>query len=261
MSEQKKNPWLEENFVGGGGGLWDGKTVTVLSSKTMIDFLSRGDGTPVIDPETGKQSYRHVLMLTGIADDDEMERREGYSAGKTLLPTADGEGFVNQKGQDETNFNRNSEISKFAAAIRAGGFDMSRLWDAEKGKMKASGLTGARFTFKGVPRHDREGKEKVNKKGYVELKFYPVEFLGFKAGVGSAPGGAPNELREKAVGVVVSILAEADGKKVSRADLVRKLSSKLSGDADANKVLALVTRDDFHTDVPWVRDATGFTLS
>lgn len=258
MSEEKfLNPFEPENFVESGGGLWDGKTVTVISAKTEIERLTYKDGSPVINERTGEPAVRNVLTLIGIADEEEKERRESYSAG-ALVPTADGEGFVPPEGKPLA-FHKNSEISKFAADIKAGGFDVSSLVDGHG--IKVSKLNGARFVFKGEPRHDKNGKVKVNSKGYEELKFWPVKFVGYKAGFANSPAPANGSaLRDKAVETVLEILTESKGK-LSRAELVRKVSGKLAGDPTCNKVLALVTRDDFHKDVPWTRDATGFALA
>jgi hypothetical protein len=255
MTEQK-NPFLEENYATG-GGLWDDKTVTITGAKTMIDWLKRGDGTPYLN-EDGSPAFRNVLCITGVADDEEAERRETYSVG-SIIPSPDGLSFVDPTGKP-VRFHTNCELAKFANNIRAGGFDVSTLYDTAANRPVFHRLVGARFVFKGETQHDKDGNPKKNAKGYIRQKFYPIQFVGYKEGL-SAPqtASAPDTIREKAAEVILAVLAEADGK-IGRADMVRKVTGKMAGDKDANKVLALVTRDDFHKDQPWKRDASGFSL-
>jgi hypothetical protein len=262
MSEHKKigNPFDEANFVSG-GGLWDGKTVTILTAKAVIDRLTNADGSSVINERTGQPATKNVLAITGIADEDEAERRESYSAGG-LVPTADGDGFIKPDGTP-SGFHKGCEMAHFSKCIKDAGFPIASLWDEEAQHMRVGRLVGARFVFKGQPTLDKDGKQKKNKKGYDVLKFYPVQFVGMKAGSGattSAGESSAADLREKAVEVVLGILTAAEGGKVGRAELVRKVSAAMAGDQRCNKVLALVTRDDFHKDVPWTRDATSFSL-
>jgi hypothetical protein len=247
------NPFDAENLITG-GGLWDGKVVTILSAKTCLDPMARRDGTPVLNEQTGQQAVRHVLQITGIADDEEKERVEKYSAGG-LMPTADGEGFQKPDGTPGGKFHANSEMGKFTAGIQSGGFDTKLLF--KDGKTRVSGLIGARFLMKGEPLKNKEGKVKINDKGFEQMKFYPVEFKGFSGKAAAATPGA--DYAPKAAETVLAILSESNGK-VSRADLIRKISQKLAGDPDVNKVLALISKDDFHKDQPWTRDGTGYSL-
>ena len=259
MSEHKKigNPFDEANFISG-GGLWDGKTVTILGAKCIIDRLTNADGSSVINDRTGEPAVKNVLAITGVADEEEAERRETYSAG-ALVPTADGDGFVRPDGTPQA-FHKGCEMAKFSKSIKDGGFQIASLWDDEAQQMRVSRLVGARFVFKGEPTLDKDGKPKKNKKGYDVMKFYPVQFTGMKAGAtGTVTESGANDLRDKAVEVVLDVLTAAGGK-IGRAELVRKVSAAMAGDPRCNKVLALVTRDDFHKGVPWTRDATGFSL-
>jgi len=258
MANRIGNPFNPEN-LSHGGGLWDGKTVTILTAKAELEHLKFGDGRPVISERDGQPAIKNVIAITGLADEEETERRETYSVGM-LIPTADGESFVHPKTGEVGQFNDKSEAGKLTTYLAGSGFDTTLLWDDAAQKMKLSGLVGAQFVMAGEAQKDKDGKVKVNKKGYENQKFYPVQFVGFKAGVAkTAPQSNASELRDKAVEVVLEIIGEAGGK-IGRADLVRKISGKMAGDPRANKVLALVTRDDFHKDVPWTRDATGFSL-
>lgn len=251
---EPRNPFEPDNFRSG-GGLWDGKTVTVVGAVTKVHLMARKDGTPVLN-DNGTQAYKNVLCITGLADDEERERDEMYSAGM-LLPSADGLGFTHPQGKEVT-FASNSEIAKFALGLKNGGFDVKLLFPG--GKLNVKGLIGARLVMKGEDRHDREGKTKKNTKGYTEQSFWPVKFVGFKEGVsGAAPAGPSPELRAKIIENVTALLGENAGT-LSRADMVRKLSARLAKDPDANKAIALVSREDFHKDVPWVRDGTTYTL-
>jgi hypothetical protein len=257
MSEQKKavNPFDEDNFIGG-GGLWDGKTVTILSAVAKLHPLS-SNGAPVLD-NNGQPIIKNIVEFTGIADEDEAERREQYGAG-SLLPTADGEGFVKADGTPGA-FHKNSDMAKVLRYVKASGFDVSKLWDEATEKPKLSGFVGARFVFKGEATKDLEGNIKKNKKGYEQQRYYPIEFKGFKNVPQNGSNTAPSsELTDKAVGVVVSVLTE-NGGKATRAELVRKLAAKLAGDPEGNKIVALVAKADFHKDRPWTVDGTGYTL-
>lgn len=264
MSEKKQfdaNPF-DTSTLAKGGGLWDGKTITVISAKATIDHLKYGDGSPVIDSRTGEPSRRNVIEIVGIAEDEEKERRETYSVGR-LIPTADGEGFLTPEGT-QAPFSEKSEAGKFATALEAAGYDKSVLWDDKAKKTRLSALAGATFRMKGEARLDKDGNIKKNKKGYEEQKFYPVEYLGQKAGgnghasTTTAPGNGI-AIRDKAVDTVTSLLAANNGT-LTRTDLIRKLSEALAKDTDCNKVLALVVREEFHKDVPWKRNGTTLVL-
>ena len=256
MSEQKVlgNPFEEENFVGGGGG-WDGRIVTVTAAVAKLHTLQNAvdkDGKPII---------KNVLEITGITDDQDAEWHEQWGAGG-LVPLADGSGFVNTDGSPGS-FHKNCEMAKVNKYLKAAGFDMGRLWDAEKQRQNVNGLVGARFLMKGEVVVDKEGKVKKNKKGYEVQRFYPVKFEGFAANTpGGAGGGGstpPEELTTKAVENVRAVLTE-NGGKATRAELIRKLAEKLAKDPDGNKVVALVAKADFHKDKPWTVDGTGYTL-
>jgi hypothetical protein len=256
MAEDIGNPFDDANFVSG-GGLWDGKIVTVLSAKAKVDLFTEVGGKPWIDPKTGKQGFANVLEIVGIAEDTEAERRETYSAG-SLIPTVDGEGFVKPDGTPGR-FHENSQVAHFSKGLKEGKFDMALLWNPETQRMQLSKLTGARLLMKGVDSKDKDGKVKVSEKGYTQQKFYPVKFEGWKAGVQAVAPPNPGALRDKAQDVVLTLLAEAGGK-IGRADLVRGIGAKMNGDPDVNKIIALVAQEAFHKDAPWVKDGTGFSL-
>jgi hypothetical protein len=259
MSETKwVNPFDEENFLSG-GGLWDGKVVVITYAKCEIERLTYGDGSPVINDRTGEQSVRNSLVLKGIAEDEEQERKESFSAGGSMIPSADGEGFIKANGEGQGLFHTNSEMHKLVADLRAGGFDVRSLWDEASHSQKFSRMVGAKLRFKAEPVLDKDGKVKKDKKGYDKKKFWPVEFCGYKEGKEPGKAPAPGALKDKAVEAVMGVLTE-NGGKVSRADLIRKLSTALHGDQDCNKILALVAKDEFHKDVPWTKDGTGYSL-
>ena len=250
------NPFLEENFASG-GGLWDGKTVTVIGSKTEIERLSFGDGSPVLDKKTGEQSIRNVWSVIGIAEDDERERKETYSLGG-LIPTADGEGFTRPDGTPGV-LHKNSEAAKFAAALKASGFDVASLFDMDTGKIHVDRLVGARIVFKGEARLDKDGKPKVNKKGYEQLRFMPESFLGMKDGVGAAKVGPSEEDLAFAVETITGILAEGGGS-MGRADIVRAVTTKLNGDPRGPQIVQQILKPEFHASAPWTLDGTTLSL-
>src|SRR3990172_6558354 len=121
---QYVNPFDEENFKTG-GGLWDDKTVTIIESRFTVDMFHNADGTPWLN-DTGEQGKSHVWAITGIAEDEDKERRMTYSIG-SLVPTADGEGFVKADGTTGL-LHKNSNAGKFAAALKASGYDVSKLF-------------------------------------------------------------------------------------------------------------------------------------
>lgn len=252
---ENANPFDESTFVHG-GGIWDQKVVTITAAKTVDDPIADGQGQPLIDSRTGLQSHFRGLVITGIAEDAEYERREQYSAG-SLLPTPDGEGFLPMADGKPVRFHESSAIAEFARSLKASGYDVSKLF--VDGKLRFSALVGARFVMRGEQKKDRDGKLKFNKKGYADFRFFPDKYLGQKEGV-VGPAPVSNALRDKAVNAVVAVLKE-NGGSLGRAELVRKISGAMATDEDKNKVLALIGRDEFHKDAPWVRDGTSYRLS
>lgn len=264
------NPFDPESFVSG-GGLWDGKTVTITSSVAKAEALVYGDGKPVIDKETGVQSVQTALYIKGIADGgDDKERHEEYSVGDKLAPTSDGRGFVDKATGGAPRFHANSNFAKLAAALKASGFPVAELYDPATRQQRLDKLVGARFVFKAEPKLGRDGKPVKDKKGYTKNIHLPVKFVGYAAGLPAAasatPGSAPvagspggDAIRTKAAEKVLEVLAAA-GAPVTRADLVRTLATKLAGDADANAVIGLVVRDDFHKGQAWKYDGTQASL-
>jgi hypothetical protein len=265
------NPFDPETFAHG-GGLWDGKTVTVTSAVAKVEALTYKDGKPVIDDKTKTQSIQTGLFIKGIADGgDDKERNETYGVGDKLIPTPDGEGFVSKDG-GPVRFHANSGMAKFATALKAAGFDLSTLH--VDGKQKLSRLVGARFVMKGELKLGRDGKPLKDKNGYDKNAFYPVKFVGYANGAGAPAaaggngggaaagnaGGGANALAGKAVGAVMQALAGAKDGKLSRADLVRTLATQLAGDPDTNTIIGMVVRDDFHKDQAWKYDGVAASL-
>lgn len=272
MSETS-NPFDPEAFATG-GGLWDGKTVTITSARTVTEALKYGDGKPVLDAKTGQPSIQTALKIKAIADGgDDKERSEDYSAGDKTVATPDGEGFVMKDGSP-LKFHANSNIARFSAALKTAGFDIGTLVvrDANGGlvmltpgtpRQQFSKLVGARFTMKGVPKLGKDGKPTKDKKGYDKNAFYPVKFVGYAQGAGvaaaapsvggngAAGGASASALEQKAVEKVTVALAAGP---LSRADLVRTLAQQLAGDADANGIIGLVVQDAFHQGKPWKWD-------
>lgn len=243
-----------------GGGLWDGKTVTITSAVAKTEALRNGDGTPWLDPKTKEPVIQTALYLTGIPDgSDDKERHEEYTAGDRNVATPDGEGFVDKATGASPTFSKSSNLSKFLAAIKASGFDIGTLIErGPDGKIvqRLRRLTGARFVFKGEAKIGRDGKPLKDKKGYTKNIHLPVKFVGYAAGAPSAaaPSGgnghaAPasgDALTTKAIGAVTAVLAKTPGVKVTRADLIRGLAESLKGDPQANDIIGLAVKDDWH---------------
>lgn len=250
-----KNPFAEENFVSG-GGLWDGKVITIIEAKTEIDALKYGDGSPVLND--GQPAVRNVLSIVAIADGDERERRETYSAG-SVIPTADGEGFTKADGSPAV-FHSSTQIARFIKG--AVGFDWGKLWDPATGRQYFRKLVGARFEMKGVEKKDKNGKVKThdyNGKKYTDYEYYPVRFVGYKAGAPATTKPASDVLA-KGRQVVLDLLAASDGGKLTQVEVVRGIGAKMNGDPDRVAIVSLVTKPEFHDGAPWKRDGSTLTL-
>lgn len=258
-TENAFDAFADENLAST-GGLWDGKTVTITNAFTRTHLMEKKDANgvlqPFIDARTGKQGVRNELVVIGIAEGEEKEREESYSAG-ALLPTEDGDGFRTADGRPVKLYPQ-AELTKFGRSIREGGFDTTKFVVAGDTIRGFKQLVGNRFVFAGVQQLDANKKPKKNSKGYDVLKFYPRQYVGSAAVNGGAP--ATDELRGKASAAVVDALKAAGGT-MTRADLVRTLSTKLNGSADTNAIVNLVIRDEFHQGQPWVREGTTFRLS
>jgi hypothetical protein len=256
VADPNYNPFDPANHAQG-GGLWDGKTVTITGSRTATEALKYGDGKPVTN-DKGEQSIQTALIVSGIAEGgDDKERKETYSGGEKLAATPDGEGFVAKDG-GPLKFHANSNMAKFAAALKASGFDLSTL--VVDGKQRLSKLVGARFVFKGEAKIGRDGKSIKDKKGYDKSIFLPVKFLGYAGGApatkggNGAVGGNGSALDAKAASAILAALA-ANGGKLNRASLVRELANvQLKGDTDANAIISLVVQDGYHKGKAWKYD-------
>lgn len=247
------NPFDSDNFRSG-GGLWDDKVVTIVGSSTTIDLFRNSDGTPWLN-DSGEQGKSHVWAIVGIAEDEDKERRMTYSIGN-LIPTHDGEGFTKEDGT-YASLHKTTGAGKFAAALKASGFDVNKLF--VDGKPKVSALIGAQFRFKGVERLNRDGSVKM-KNNFPVVDFYPTQFIGYKAGSQTSAGnGATQELKDKAYNVVSELLNE-NGGSMKQADLVRALSAKLGGGKDTAAIAGIITREDFYTSTGITRKGTTISL-
>lgn len=254
MTEKQTNPFDDANFASG-GGIWDGKTVTITSVKAVVSKMQMKDGTAVIDDKTGEQAFRNNLKITGLADDEDTERWQEYSAG-SLVPTSDGDGFVKADGTPGQ-FHKNSAAARFFSAIKAGGFDLNRLFVG--GKPTLQGLVGARFTFQAVPRLDKDKQPKKNKKGYVENDYYPVKFVGFAAGKEVPVPGNGAAAKDEAVALVMNLLASNNGT-LNRPDMLRAVAASVIGKPNGNAILTTITKDEFHQGAPWKYNGGVLTL-
>lgn len=258
MSETEFNPF--EDFAVG-GGLWDGKVVTVTEAKFAIDRLTYKDGKPVMDERTGQPSVRNVLSIQGIAEGEEKERRETYSIGG-CVPTADGEGFLKADGTPGKLY-ESCEAARFFKELKAAGYDMASLYDKAAGRSRISALKGAQIAFVAVPKLDKDGKPKRSKDGkYAENHFFPSRYVGRStaaAASGNGGVGGDDAIKTKAIGVVMGIVAESGGS-IDRPTLIRKVGSSMAGDKDVMRVVSLVAREDFHKAAPWKWDGTHITL-
>lgn len=246
-----KNPFDDANFRS--GLPLTEKVVTVLESKFTVDQLHYRDGSPVLD-EKGNPSVRNVWSVTVVAEGEERERRFTYSIG-ALIPTADGEGFTRADGT-LAQFHANSAAAKFSKALKASGFDVNKLF--VDGKIKASALVGAKFELATENRKDKEGKDKVNERGYTEVDYYPATFVG-TATFAANGNGHSDETKDKAQLIVTEILTE-NGGSMKQADLVRALSSKLGGGKETADIASIITRQEFFNTTGIKREGTTISL-
>ena len=249
------NPYDSDGFRTG-GGLWDDQTVTIVSAKAVVDLFTKKDGSAWLN-DKGEQGRQNALSITGIADGQEYERKENYSSG-SHVPTPDGEGFVAADGSDKR-LHTSSAAAKFFDLIKKGGFDIGKLYDTATGKSRISALVGARFTMKGEPKLDKDGKPKTYK-GYVEQQFFPVKFVGYAGNVAASAGGngLDTAVKAKAVSAIQEVLA-ANGGSVGRAALLNKLGSVLASDPDSGKIMAAILRPEFHNGQAWKYDGNTLT--
>jgi hypothetical protein len=263
------NPFDDSQFVSG-GGLWDGKVVTITSAVAKTAALTRKDGTPVLDEKTKQQVVQTALYITGISDGPgEKERHEEYSVGDKLSPTPDGQGFVDKATGGAPKFHANSNFAKLLTALKGAGYPVGELYDVATRTQKLGRLVGARLMMKATPKLGKDGKAIKDQKGYDKAIHLPVQFVGRAAGsVASASGGnghaaaaAASPLAAKAEAAVLGVLAAAPDSKLTRADLVRTLAQTLAGDPEANGVIGLVVRDDFHNGKPWKYDGSHASLT
>jgi hypothetical protein len=227
MTETETVNPFDEPFATG-GGLWDGKTVTITNSKAVSEALQN------YKDDKGNDVIQVALKISGISEDNDKERFESYSVGKKLAPTADGQGFESIDGSP-VKFYSNSNIGKFLDALKASGYDRSKLY--VNGRQNVGALVGERFIFKGEAKLDKDGNEIKDKKGYVKMAFFPSKYLG---SVGKAVGANGDALKVRAQTVVVGL-----GVTANKADMVRRASEALKGDPDANRILALIVQDSF----------------
>jgi len=230
---QSMNPFDPAGFATG-GGLWDGKTVTITAAYfgLQTDYL----GQPFADRETGQSVDRHGLIIKGIGEGDETERREQYGLGR-LKGTADGEAFAKADGTPEALHNM-SGAAKFFEALAKSGFDMSRIYAGGVGRI--SGLIGAKIEFVGVAKLNDDGTPLLSKSGkYQQQYFYPGRTVGYLAKTGN---GTTDALVQKCRAIVKGLLA---GGPISRVDLVRAIATHLKGDPDSTALVSLVVQDAF----------------
>lgn len=285
-SAAEYNPFDEAN-ASQGGGLWDGKTVTITSAVPKQEALKYGaakGGGPVLD-KNGNQSILTALTLTGISEGSESdkERHEEYSVGDKITV---GPGGFAMKDGSALKFHTNSNFWKLRTALTASGFDIGSLLVRDAAgaivyiapgvpKQDYNKLVGAKFVFKAEAKLGKDGKSIKDGKGYDKSAHFPVKYLG-TGGVAARPAGngngsaAPSALEDKAVSAVLKALAAAkDDKgvptgKLVRSDLVRALSAQLKAEGEpdqvANGIIGLAVQDSWHAGKSWKYDGLAASL-
>src|SRR5688572_1369921 len=170
------NPFAPETYVQG-GGLWDGKKVTVTRAVAKTEAMTYGDGKPVMEKgkdgkPTGKQASQTGLFVSGIAEGEDKERTEVYGSGTKLVPTPDGESFVMVDGSP-LRFHGGSGLGKFSNALTAAGYPTERLV-VKPGQLRFSALVGSQLVFKAEAKIGKDGKPIKDAKGYDKQSFLPV---------------------------------------------------------------------------------------
>lgn len=252
---EHKNPFLKENMKVG-GGLWDGKNITITVSNTEVEWIKYKDGTSYIDTQTGKPAFINVWALAGIADDEENERKQTYSLGR-FVPTKDGQSFVDPNTQEIGELSQSCEAAMLSNALEETGYDMSQLFDETSGLATVGRLVGATFTFQAVQKLTQSGKPKDNKNGYPDNRFFPTVFVG-QTGV-KGNGAVDSALFDFATSTVTDIL-KSNGGTLKRADLVKEISAKLRSDSRSAATVILVTKEEFFQG-NIKRDGTSISLT
>ena len=78
---QFKNPFDPANFTSG-GGLWDGKVVTITGSKAVLSPMKNGDGSPVL----GDEDLIRLLVEATIEHQIEVARRPNLGKSSRRRP-------------------------------------------------------------------------------------------------------------------------------------------------------------------------------
>jgi len=261
MTEIVTNPYDVDEFDEGGGGLWADKVVQITSAAFIMEPRTNQDGSPAISTygkNKGNQIIDRALKLTGLAVDDEKERWQTYSTG-AFEPTEGGEQCAHPQDPSKR-LNKKAKAAVFFGHLANAGFDTSTLFP------KISVLVGQRFLFSAVNRLDPDGNTIKNDAGYLKVDYFPTALAAGGAAVGAVAvaqaeaGTVGNGLAELADETILKVLTEAEDGKLTRTALVKAVSKALAGNADSNKVVALVVRQDFHTDKPWTYSGTGISL-
>lgn len=247
MTESKnKNPFLKDNMSQGGGAGWSGRVVLVTAASVERRKWTRGDGSAVLSSKTNEQIVSTSLIVKGIAEGTDREFTREYEA-PFLMPTEDGDGFADPKRQDGSfTLKASSPAGKFISAFQDGGGDLGTISTVEKdGRVTThvSGLTGAKILFKAEAVLDKDGKPKVDKKGYPELLFFPDEVLA--QGQGRQGGNATSpEVASEAAALVTEIVNAAPDRRISKNKLVQEASKLARGRKNSGDILQHIIKDD-----------------
>jgi hypothetical protein len=260
MTEAVKptNPYAVDEFATGGQG-WDDQVVQVTKVEFKVSLMTQGkrgsaEEKPWIDPDTGKQGFNNVLAITGIPVEGDKEWTNEYGTG-AFVPAEGGEQCVHPQDPSKR-LHVKCKAAIFLKGLSEAGFDTATLYP------KISALVGQRILFKGVPILNKDGSIKKNKAGFEQFDYYPIGIEeGGAAAVSTQPtAAAGNGLAELADETILNVLGETEGGKLTRAELVRAVSKALAGQAEANKIVALIVRQDYHTDKPWTYTGTEISL-
>lgn len=207
------------------------------------------------DDKTGSTNKRGTFWLHGVQDGGEEERWYPFSAGKC-------------QSKDGINFDypphESSAFAKLCEQLVAAGFDPESLKNVGPDGVvdfSLQNLVGHRFLFEMVQAIGQDGVSiKRDKNGFPIWTPVPVKYLGTGDSLPSTPSSPDNTLRDETVALITKLLSDNEGF-LGRVDLIKKLTQATAGNPNAPKILALATKESFHTDVPWTRDSAGYKLA
>uniref|UniRef100_A0A6M3IJH9 Uncharacterized protein n=1 Tax=viral metagenome TaxID=1070528 RepID=A0A6M3IJH9_9ZZZZ len=255
MADQKHFVSMNPDTFSEGGGLIDDVNVVI---KDAIFCMTDYQGKMQVEQPVAKVTF----------DIDGEETKQYYSVGDRakFAPSEDGRHIV-QVGTAEK-FTKKSKFAMLLTSLVNCGMEKSKL---EDGDIKAMVGIGGH-----VMRVSYANTMKDSKKDDTVLVFDKVDtWPGDGKGKGGKKGGTPkaepetgagnsDEIRSEAEGLVMELIAGADGGSIKQKDLLiaATKSDKLKGSQNKKGLVSLITDDKFivRKDAPWTVENGILTL-